>query len=58
MENREVEIEDDAIIETPRDDSDDVEKIDFKSVVYSKNKKGIFEKYNIDNKKNNIQNLL
>jgi hypothetical protein len=29
MENREVEIEADAIIETPRDDSDDVEKIDF-----------------------------
>ena len=29
MENREVEIEDDAIIETHRDDSDDVEKIDF-----------------------------
>jgi len=29
MENREVEIEDDAIIETSRDDSDDVEKIDF-----------------------------
>ena len=29
MENREVEIEDDAIIETSRDDFDDVEKIDF-----------------------------